>query len=425
MARRAALADLQPEASSNLALWLDRYASELDQEALRQHHRIALEQIKMPEGYPRAFEARMKALATLDGGFAGGVSRIYELTLQGRAVVGIGAASVRETSLSLLRPWGLPFIPGSALKGLASHVANEAGGVWARPSRPGEDAGAMHQRVFGDVKGAGAVTFHDAWCVPSPVTAVVADTMTVHHADYYGSGRPPADSDEPNPVSFLSALGKYRFALSGPPEAIDVTFELLKRGLVERGIGAKTAAGYGRSQVEQVRSEVARVLQAYDRPAAQPNTIAQLTTELLRYAGTATTRDEIAAAQAAAVRMIGKSPDLFRRWLADPTRTEAERIWFAVAAAPKPATPAPEQPRDPPTTEAEPTWTTGRAYARKDKKSRVEVCADGAAPINAGKLTGGRPSPELEQRLLDAQASPIEVEVILVGGKLRGIRERR
>lgn len=251
MTRRTALSSLQPGACTNLALWLDRYATAHKQEPLRDHHRTAVARISAPEGYERAFEARIHALRALTGGFAGGVTRVYDLRLSGRCVVGIGAASVRETALSLLRPWGVPFIPGSAMKGLASHVAHEAGGDWARSAAPGDDAGRLHRLVFGDVRSAGAVVFHDAWWVPGSSSALVsADTMTVHHAEYYRSVAPPADTDEPTPVSFLTATGRFCFALSGPEQAVELVGDLLARGLAERGIGAKTAAGYGRGTLE-------------------------------------------------------------------------------------------------------------------------------------------------------------------------------
>jgi CRISPR-associated protein Cmr6 len=72
--------------------------------------------------------------------------------------------------------------------------------------------------------------------------------MTVHHPEYDKGARAPADWDESNPVSSLTLHGRFLAALTGPAEALDVAEDLLRRGLAERGVGAKTAAGYGRAR---------------------------------------------------------------------------------------------------------------------------------------------------------------------------------
>jgi CRISPR type III-B/RAMP module RAMP protein Cmr6 len=231
----------------------------------------------VPEGYAAAFNRRERALRGYAGSFSVGETRLYKLKLAGRAVIGIGAASVRETNLSLLRPWGIPYVPGSALKGLASHVAHQAGGPWIRSAEAGGEAGPAHTAVFGDVTCSGAVVFHDAWWQPvGDRSPVEPDTMTVHHAEYYKGNAAPADWDEPNPVSFLTTTGTYLAALTGPSEALDAAEELLRIGLRDFGIGAKTAAGYGRAALERHLSEFARSLDAFQRPPAAPNNIQHL-----------------------------------------------------------------------------------------------------------------------------------------------------
>ncbi|MCS6900516.1 MAG: hypothetical protein RMJ98_12875, partial [Myxococcales bacterium] len=181
MARRDVLSrdHVQPDASTNLALWLDRYTWAFDQETARAHLGVSLDRVRVPEGYARAFEARKRGLLALSGGYEGGETRLYTVTLAGRAVLGIGAASVRETNLSLLRPWGVPYLAGSAFKGLASHAVHAAGTDWARPAQPGEEAGILQRALFGDVTSAGAVVFHDAWWIPlDDRPPVELDTMT-------------------------------------------------------------------------------------------------------------------------------------------------------------------------------------------------------------------------------------------------------
>lgn len=423
MTRRAELVDVQAAPCTNLSLWLDRFPNELNQEDLREHQQIALNSVEVPEGYKSAFETRKQSLEHLDGGFAGGLTRFYRLQLAGRAVIGIGAASVRETSLSLLRPWGLPYIPGSALKGLVSHLAHDAGGEWAKPAKPGDPAGAQHRSLFGDLSCAGAVTFHDGWWEPGQSFPVVADTVTVHHSEYYRGESPPLDSDEPNPVGFLSTTGSYQVALSGPSEALDVVAALLKQALEERGIGAKTSAGYGRGTVQEARSEVAKRLTEYHRAAVRLNDIADRTRELLALIDLARSGDERDAAGDAAARMVAQSPDVFRKWLEDPKRTDLEREWFGRALPSKPP-PNPVAVTQPENSPAEVTWQAATAYAQKDAKNRFQVHVSGMSAIDEGKLSKGRPSEELKQRLLEAEARPIDVEILVEGKKLKGIREK-
>lgn len=166
----------------------------------------------------------------------------------GRLSIGLGGESVLETSISLHRTYGVPYIPGSALKGLAaSYARKRLGDEWKAES----DA---YRLVFGDTKSAGYVTFYDALYIPGTAktdTPLALDVMNVHHPEYYrGENVPPADWDSPTPVSFLSATGSYLLALHGPDEWVEAAFEILNQALKEEGIGAKTSSGYGRMEIE-------------------------------------------------------------------------------------------------------------------------------------------------------------------------------
>jgi CRISPR-associated protein Cmr6 len=372
MARRDVLSQdhVQPDASTNLALWLDRYLWAFDQETARAHLEISLDRIRIPEGYARAFETRKQALRTLTGGYQGGETRLYTVALTGRAILGIGTASVRETHLSLLRPWGVPYLAGSAFKGLASHTVHVNDTDWARPEEPGEKAGVLHRALFGDVTEAGAVIFHDAWWIPpGKRRPIELDTMTVHHMDYYsGTVDAPADWDEPNPVAFLTATGCYLLALSGPAEALDLVEKILAEALKNRGIGAKTAAGYGRATLECSVSEVTRKLNDYQRPTAQPNTVAHLTSEFLRVAQEATSPEEITAARKAAQRMREANPKVWRTWLQDKRCPPEARTWFSEpTAAPPPAPTAPP---------AAPSPSTPSAPKKEERKAVAWIAPD-------------------------------------------------
>src|SRR6266542_4335615 len=250
--RRNAIAELPPVVSSNAGLWLDKYLCGENQRSQSRKSKTVQAQlveevaatIKTSDLYPDFF-ARWEAALTNEW------TTRAKATVEGRLAIGLGDDGVLETSITLHHTYGVPYLRGSALKGLAAAFArNRIGGMWAKNSP-------AYKAVFGETDDAGYVTFHDALYVPGSGhnrQALYADIMTVHHKDYYGSGnKPPADWDEPTPVPFLSATGEYLIALSAPEnceEWLKAAFGILKLALAEEGIGAKTSSGYGRMKLE-------------------------------------------------------------------------------------------------------------------------------------------------------------------------------
>lgn len=169
------------------------------------------------------------------------------LELTSSLAIGLGGESALEVGFTTHRTYGMPLIPGSALKGLCRRVAEKA---QAQPN--------LVRTVFGKSDGdknnildvAGYVTFHDAWYVPSSEGGKPyhRDVITVHHPDYYKDGSEwPTDFDDPTPVPFLIVKkgSRFLFTLDGPPDWAGYAKEMLIWGLVNMGIGAKTNAGYG------------------------------------------------------------------------------------------------------------------------------------------------------------------------------------
>lgn len=247
--RRQALEGLAPTAATHAGLWLEQGLDRLKEAGGNQEHLTEIgEAIQVPRGYARFFERWKRSVQEVPP-----FTRLAEAEVRGRVVVGLGAESILETSITLHRTYGVPYLPGSALKGLAAaaahrHLAHEA---W-RKAGPGRKIGDSHRVLFGELGEAGVVTFHDALWVPAGDRLPLdLDVMTVHHADYYGGGDvPPADWDSPNPVAFLTARGCYLLALTGPETWVDAAFSILTEALREDGLGAKTAAGYGRIEVK-------------------------------------------------------------------------------------------------------------------------------------------------------------------------------
>ena len=166
-----------------------------------------------------------------------------------RLVVGLGRESPHETGLALHHTYGTPFIPGSALKGIAEHYCRVI------------HDGAGHDILFGAPASAGYFVFHDAWIDPESLKGcLLLDVLTPHHPAYYGGRRypdtdtpvPPTDFDDPVPVGFLSIRGTFHFLLSCDDASdharqwLDAAKTLLAEALADWGAGGKTSSGYGR-----------------------------------------------------------------------------------------------------------------------------------------------------------------------------------
>jgi len=257
-AARFALTDLTHTPSVHAGLWLDKYMgftsvldatqSELLSAEPKQRLVAQVAATDEPASYKASFEHWKAALPTLQPVAEGDQIGLVEAEVLGRMVVGLGGESVLETTIALHHTYGLPYIPGSALKGLAAHYAH--GALGARWSKGGD----AHSVVFGDATQAGYVRFLDAWYVPGSgvraagrARALHRDVITVHHPDYYaGQDSAPTDWDSPKIIPLLSATGRYLIALSGPKDWLARSFELLALALAHAGVGAKTSSGYGR-----------------------------------------------------------------------------------------------------------------------------------------------------------------------------------
>lgn len=208
--------------------------------------------------------------------------RVFELELAHRMLVGHGNTSATEVGLTVHHTWGVPVIPGSALKGLVAHYVDAVYGgeeetriayrgvVWSSNKKriqrgPGviyremfgapdaDEDEAMRERGLAAGASAGVVTFHDALYVPDSAPQgkpFAADVLTVHQKTYYEQKGPdwPNDYDKPIPVAFLTVRPRVKMllALSGPADWTALAEQLLRDALDKWGVGGKTSVGYGR-----------------------------------------------------------------------------------------------------------------------------------------------------------------------------------
>ncbi len=246
--RRKSLREIKLNNSTepNAGLWLDKFIVEQDKrkkEARREFVREVSE-ISVFKDYNEFYTRWTTTLGAFQN--LGYAIRSGKAIVQGRMVVGTGSESVLETAVTLHRTYGIPYIPGSALKGLtASFARQHCGSDWIKTSE-------NYMTVFGNTAESGCIAFFDALYVAEDGASrnpLKRDVLTPHHREYYMGSQPPADWDDPNPVHFLSATGSYLIAIAasaGGNEWVKAVWEILRTALAELGVGAKTSSGYGR-----------------------------------------------------------------------------------------------------------------------------------------------------------------------------------
>ena len=218
---------------------------------------------------------------------------------------GLGNEHPLENGFAFLNPYGLPYLPGSGVKGVVRRAAQElAGGMWDNDRgwkgldrhcyrleiRRGKETVTIPLSVldvlFGLESGAGdtehvrgALSFWDV--IPQiKGNSLMVEIMTPHQSHYYQINKKqnpqpphfqsPHDSGQPNPISFLTVPPGSTFTFcvvcdvlhlrklcanrqDGAPDLVNevtANWKNLLRGAFEHafewmGFGAKTAVGYG------------------------------------------------------------------------------------------------------------------------------------------------------------------------------------
>lgn len=207
--------------------------------------------------------------------------RILFGRLESRLAVNLSGSLVQNAGICLDRLFGVPYLPGSAVKGVCRHVALE-------DLRAGKLSLADFQDIFGTAdidfkestsraKGGELEAFRDQigrdgivenkkGCIdflaafPRNEAHLMVDMTNVHFSDYYKSGNETDLRKErpmPNPFPVVEKGAEFAFCIAlnsmggrlesddRRNELLEKTSNLLRRAMEVAGFGAKTGAGYG------------------------------------------------------------------------------------------------------------------------------------------------------------------------------------
>ena len=177
-------------------------------------------------------------------------------------MTGTGMEHPLENGFAFLNPYGLPYLPGSGVKGVLRRATEElVSSDYGDPEGWNQDAiDALFGRETesGDsetTRNRGALMFWDV--IPEPAgNTLRVEIMTPHYGDYYQGNATPHDSGQPNPIPFLAIPpgSSFTFHVQCNPALLPKTLRDSWQILLETafrhafewlGFGSKTAVGYG------------------------------------------------------------------------------------------------------------------------------------------------------------------------------------
>lgn len=182
-------------------------------------------------------ERQRQLIQSLGGG-------VFFLKNRDRFVTGLGRQHPLENSFTWHPTLGVPYLPGSSVKGMVRN--------WLKQGADENDQ-PMEGTWMGSPGRVGEFVFFDM--LPTSCPTLEVEVMTPHFSPYYQSQESPGDWHSPTPLFFLMVAAEQTWQIGIAPtrpkgERQSAELSLLKQRLLDSfeiaGAGAKTAVGYGR-----------------------------------------------------------------------------------------------------------------------------------------------------------------------------------
>jgi CRISPR-associated protein Cmr6 len=170
-----------------------------------------------------------------------------------RLSLGTGLPNLFEVGIQLHPQYGVPYVPASSVRGAVRSFCKSRKAYDDIEIRrlfgnePEEDGEAGLQR--------GAIRFLDM--LPAVMPYFELDLVNPHFQKYYQGDQPPRANQDPIPVFFLTVAESAGFVVRYVSEAeVPENFDrLIALTLMENGLGAKTALGYGRFILDEPKTQ--------------------------------------------------------------------------------------------------------------------------------------------------------------------------
>ena len=172
-----------------------------------------------------------------------------------RMVVGLGGDHVQETNMMLDHVYGIPYLPGSAFKGIVrswviqKYFDNDEK-LATQDIKPSDPPDLKQKKknfrtVFGSQESAGEVQFLDV--LPSSGVHFDIDIMNPHFSEYYTGSAFPTDYQRLIQIYFLALKNThFRFLIVAKGAApLQLAKDWFTEAIGNQGFGAKSAVGYG------------------------------------------------------------------------------------------------------------------------------------------------------------------------------------
>lgn len=181
-------------------------------------------------------------------------------------MTGTGMEHPLENGFAFLNPYGLPYLPGSGIKGVLRRTAEylrdkEFGDSDLGWNQPAIDVLFGPEPKNDEDASRGALVFWDVYIQPKECKLGM-DILTPHFTDYYAGSSTPHESAQPVPVPFLIVPpgAAFNFHIQCNREFIqdenlkdnwrNLIKVLLEHSFDWLGFGAKTASGYGQLKAD-------------------------------------------------------------------------------------------------------------------------------------------------------------------------------
>ena len=261
----------------NLGLAFDRLVSKVDNPGNKEHE-IKDKVLEIFSGYKVSSHTELKKSYTYAFNQWKNAIKVqsqilsFDIVSLSKVIFGSGNTSALEVGVHLNKPWGVPYISGSSIKGIMASFLRKTGTL----SLESLDYVNIFGGNYDGKKYSGSVVFNDAWLYPDCDSWFERDIINPHYQKYYSGERFPDGMESPIPVQTLTLSSGMSFFVSmqGPDNLLKYLKDVLGQAFFEIGAGAKTAVGYGRFKVVASEEERKKLEESVRKPKVEQYTVA-------------------------------------------------------------------------------------------------------------------------------------------------------